>query len=97
MLQPATKTRFEIGINLKDVEASGKLEKIKATNAMCSFKVKLKDEDGNVIDNGSVDDQIENLNPHMQPCGGALRGSSHLMSEVGSKHTVTWKTMHPDP
>lgn len=60
-------------------------------------KVKLKDEDGNVIDNGSIDDQIENLNPHMQPCGGALRGSSHLMSEVGSKHTVTWKTLHPDP
>ena len=60
-------------------------------------RVKVKDENGNVVDNGSTDDQIENLNSHMQPCGGALRGNSHLMSEVGSKHTVTWKTMHPDP
>jgi hypothetical protein len=60
-------------------------------------KVKVKDEDGNIIDNGDIDDQIENLNPHMQPCGGTLRGRSHLMSDVGSKHTVTWKTIHPDP
>jgi len=53
MLQPSTKTRFEIGINLKDVEASGKLEKVKALNAMCSHKINLtdiSDVDDSVID-----------------------------------------------
>jgi hypothetical protein len=35
ILQPATKTRFEIGINLKGQKAKGKLEAEKS-NAMCS-------------------------------------------------------------
>ncbi len=39
-LQPATKTRFEIGINLKGQEPTGKLEAEKP-NAMCSHKIKL--------------------------------------------------------
>jgi len=43
ILQPATKTRFEIGINLKGQEPKGKLEAISSTNAMCSHKINLSD------------------------------------------------------
>lgn len=39
-LQPATKTRFEIGINLKGQEPTGKLETEKP-NSMCSHKIKI--------------------------------------------------------
>lgn len=42
-LQPATKTRYEIGINLKGQEPSGKLEAINSANAMCSHKINLAD------------------------------------------------------
>lgn len=42
-LQPATKTRFEIGINLKGHAAEGKLESINSANAMCSHKINLSD------------------------------------------------------
>ena len=41
-LQPATKTRFEIGINLKGQEPAGKLEAEKP-NSMCSHKIKVAD------------------------------------------------------
>lgn len=41
ILQPATKTRFEIGINLKGQEPKGKLETISSANAMCSHKINL--------------------------------------------------------
>jgi len=41
-LNPATKTRFEIGINLKGQEPKGKLEPEKP-NAMCSHKINLTD------------------------------------------------------
>ncbi len=40
ILNPATKTRFEIGINLKGQEPSGKLEAEKP-NSMCSHKIKI--------------------------------------------------------
>ncbi|MFY9151064.1 MAG: DUF5655 domain-containing protein [Prolixibacteraceae bacterium] len=43
ILQPATKTRFEIGINLKGQEPKGKLEAICTSNAMCSHKINLTD------------------------------------------------------
>lgn len=39
-LNPATKTRFEIGINLKGQEPKGKLEPEKP-NAMCSHKINI--------------------------------------------------------
>lgn len=42
-LQPATKTRFEIGINLKGQAAEGKLEAITSANAMCSHKINISD------------------------------------------------------
>lgn len=51
-LNPATKTRFEIGISLKGQEAMGKLEAEKP-NAMCSHKINLaglEDIDKEVID-----------------------------------------------
>lgn len=41
ILQPITKTRFEIGINLKGQEPKGKLEAINSSNAMCSHKINL--------------------------------------------------------
>jgi predicted transport protein len=41
-LNPASKTRFEIGFNLKGVEAKGKLEAEKPM-AMCSHKINLSD------------------------------------------------------
>lgn len=44
LLNPATKTRFEIGINLKGQEPKGKLEAEKP-NAMCSHKIKLIETD----------------------------------------------------
>ena len=52
LLQPATKTRFEIGINLKGQEPNGRLEAVTAANAMCSHKINLadiKDVDNEVI------------------------------------------------
>lgn len=53
LLQPATKTRFEIGIILKGQESQGKLEKINTANAMCSHKINvtdINDIDGEVIE-----------------------------------------------
>lgn len=53
ILQPATKTRFEVGINLKGQESAGKLEAINISNAMCSHKINLagiNDIDREVID-----------------------------------------------
>ena len=43
ILQPATKTRFEIGINLKGQIPKGKLEAINSPNAMCSHRINLTD------------------------------------------------------
>lgn len=42
ILNPATKTRFEIGINLKGHEPKGKLEAEKP-NSMCSHKINIAD------------------------------------------------------
>lgn len=41
MLTPATKTRFELGLNLKGQTAEGMLEAINSANAMCSHKINL--------------------------------------------------------
>lgn len=43
MLIPATKTRFEIGINLKGTKGKGILEEINKANSMCSHKIKITD------------------------------------------------------
>ncbi|MEA5461042.1 DUF5655 domain-containing protein [Arcicella sp. LKC2W] len=52
ILNPASKTRFEIGFNLKGVEAKGKLEAEKP-NGICSHKINLSDI--NEIDNEVID------------------------------------------
>jgi predicted transport protein len=44
ILQPATKTRFEIGLNIKNQETSGILEAIITSNSMCSHKINLNSE-----------------------------------------------------
>lgn len=41
MLQPATKTRFEIGINLKGQEPQGVLETVPAGNLMCTHRINI--------------------------------------------------------
>ena len=44
MLGPATNTRFELGINIKDLEADERLIKQPA-GSMCSYKIKLTEVD----------------------------------------------------
>ena len=44
ILQPATKNRFEIGLNLKGQEPDGILELVPGANAMCSHKIKIESE-----------------------------------------------------
>lgn len=43
-LQPATKTRFEIGLNLKGSEPGGIVESVTSSSAMCSHKINISDE-----------------------------------------------------
>lgn len=42
LIQPSTKTRVDLGINLKDEPAAGRLEKSGSFNAMVSHRVKLE-------------------------------------------------------
>ena len=42
LIQPSTKTRVDVGINLKDVEPQGSLEKSGSFNAMVSHRVRLE-------------------------------------------------------
>lgn len=51
ILQPATKTRFEIGINLRGQAPEGKLEAATSPNAMCSHRI-------NIADTGNIDSEI---------------------------------------
>lgn len=44
LLQPVTKTRFEIGLIIKGQEAEGVLEVIPTANAMCSHKINIETE-----------------------------------------------------
>jgi len=43
ILQPSTKTRFEIGLNLRGHEPEGRLEAITSANAMCSHRINISD------------------------------------------------------
>ncbi len=43
-LQPATKTRFEIGLNLKGMETGGIVETVTSSSAMCSHKINISAE-----------------------------------------------------
>jgi predicted transport protein len=42
LIQPSTKTRVDVGINLKGVDAKGKLEKSGSWNQMVSHRVRLE-------------------------------------------------------
>ena len=42
LIQPSTKTRVDLGINLKDATPSGRLEKSGSFNAMVSHRVRLE-------------------------------------------------------
>ena len=42
LIQPSTKTRLDIGINLKGIEPEGRLEKSGSFNAMCSHRVRTE-------------------------------------------------------
>ncbi len=42
LVQPSTKTRVDLGINLKDTAAAGRLEKSGSFNAMVSHRVRLE-------------------------------------------------------
>ncbi len=43
LVQPSTKTRVDLGLNLKGVEPDGRLEASGSFNAMCSHRVRLAD------------------------------------------------------
>lgn len=45
LLKPATKTRFEIGLNIKGQENEGKLNKITKANSMCSHQININSEE----------------------------------------------------
>lgn len=45
LIQPSTKTRLDVGINLKGREPEGRLEKSGSFNAMCSHRIKLQHAD----------------------------------------------------
>jgi len=44
ILQPSTKDRFDVGLNIKGVVPSGNLEDGKKWNAMCTHRIKVEDE-----------------------------------------------------
>lgn len=44
ILQPSTKTRFDIGLNLKDATAGGQLEDAGSWNSMCKYRIKIESE-----------------------------------------------------
>jgi predicted transport protein len=44
LIQPSTKTRLDVGINLKGTEPSGNLEAAGSFNAMCSHRVRIEDD-----------------------------------------------------
>lgn len=41
LIQPSTKTRLDVGINLKGIEATDRLENSGSFNAMCSHRVRV--------------------------------------------------------
>jgi len=62
-------------------------------------RVRPKDADGNPMD---LDEEkyppydATDLNPLLEPCGGAKTGRVHFDAESGSKALIQWRTVHPD-
>jgi predicted transport protein len=53
IIQPSTKARLDIGLNLKNTSPTGKLESSGTWNSMCNYRIKIEDEkqmDKEVID-----------------------------------------------
>lgn len=44
IIQPSTKTRMDIGLNIKGVAPTGNAEKAGSWNAMCTHRIKVEDE-----------------------------------------------------
>ena len=44
ILQPSTKTRFDIGLNIKDTAPGGQLEDAGSWNSMCKYRIKIESE-----------------------------------------------------
>jgi predicted transport protein len=44
ILQPSTKTRFDMGLNLKNATPGGGLEEAGSWNSMCKYRVKIESE-----------------------------------------------------
>lgn len=44
ILQPSTKTRFDIGLNIKNLPPAGRLEAAGSWNAMCTHRIKIESE-----------------------------------------------------
>lgn len=44
ILQPSTKSRLDIGLNLKEAAPSGKLEDAGSWNGMCNYRIRIEDE-----------------------------------------------------
>ena len=44
IIQPSTKTRLDVGLNIKGVGPSGNVEAAGSWNAMCTHRIKLEDE-----------------------------------------------------
>ena len=42
LIQPSTKTRVDVGLNLKGVRPAGRLESSGSFNAMCTHRVRLE-------------------------------------------------------
>ena len=52
LIQPSTKTRVDLGLNLKDIPPQGRLEASGSFNAMVSHRVRLNEP-------GDVDDEVK--------------------------------------
>ena len=44
IIQPSTKTRMDVGLNIKGVPPSGNVEAAGTWNAMCTHRIKIEDE-----------------------------------------------------
>lgn len=62
-------------------------------------RVKPKDSEGNELDDGDRYEEYSDadLNPLLNPCGGAKAGRIHMDAEMGSKTQIQFKTIHSDP
>ncbi len=51
LIQPSTKTRLDVGLNIKGIEPSGIAEKGSSWNAMCTHRIKIEEA-------GSINDEL---------------------------------------